>query len=179
MARKRLNTGAPSQTDQSPIADAGVIEIEDREFSFAQWDSALLSLQGYERQGLGWNASGKCNPRPMAELLGRCISPPEIVLEVLANMLAPPASYRGPRFIIEKPKKRTIRQSVGELAQKRNARKKFKELMALGDNFDVAVKEIEVQFSKGRTWVTNAIRVSDDEWLDEISKWMGPTKGPS
>ena len=178
MVSKRTEASQLLQNDQSNKADGAEVEVECRDCDDPQWETALSALNGYERHGLGWVNSGKHNPRPLGDLLARGLFPPAEVLLALSNFMSPPEGYRGPRFVVELPKVRTILHSAAKMAKKRRARIRFEELRQNGHAYKNSIWQVASEFEKKRTEVTGLLKLSDKEIVYETSKWLGKAKRP-
>jgi len=169
----------PVENDQSvgnevpSEADAYDIPTETMDAVDHQWEEARHNLDGYVRQGLGWEYVGKGNAIRMGDLLAKGLQPPPEVLTKLGRMLSPADDYRGPRLFIAVPKKKTFRFSALEMSKKRDARERYKKLRESGWCFESAVKQVRKEYGKSRTWVTEVIKLSDMDFLGQTQKWMG------
>ena len=153
--------------------DADDIPAEKMNAIDHHWEQAEYNMDGYVRQGLGWKSIGKGNTILMGDLLAKGLQPPPELLVKLGRMLSPPDEYRGPRLIIEVPKKKTLRFSALEMWKKRDARARYEKLKESGWCFESAVEQVREEYGKSRTWVTEVIKLSDMDIVGETQKWMG------
>jgi hypothetical protein len=174
----------PVENDQSVgnevvlEADADDIQTEKMDAVDHQWEEARYNLDGYVRQGLGWEYAGKGNAGPMGDLLARGFQPPPDWLVKLGAMLSPPGGYQGPRLNIVVPPKKTVKQLLADMATRRMARIELEKLRMSGTPHKEAVHQVRVKFKKSRSWVTGVAKLSDKEIVFKAQQWLGNVKTP-
>ena len=159
-------------------ADADDIQTEKMDAVDHQWEEARYNLDGYVRQGLGWEYIGKGNTILMGDLLAKGLQPSPELLVKLGSMLSPSVGYQGPRLNIVVPPIKSVRKLAADMATRRTARIELEKLRKSGTPHKEAVYQVGVQFKKSRSWVTGCANLSDKEIVFQSQLWLGNVKTP-
>ena len=137
----------------------------------SKWSDALMRMKGYEGGGglAGWKYTGKHDPQALGLMLAtaKVHGVPASVAVELGVMLAPPRHWRGPRLKVIPPSVKQGRY-LKQLSRMRAARREYLDLKASGLKHASAVSDLAEKYEVKRTWVTDAIALTDEKFVAAI-----------
>jgi hypothetical protein len=149
----------------------------DSELSFQKavswgWLAALQRLKGFETDGLaGWKFTGKCDALPLGAMLVTGEPVPEQVAIALGVMLSRKKHTRGPRLkLVQPPPSRTFSDHMNRLIRMRDAREEYLRLMQEGGSHKNIVLDLADKFGVKRTWITDAIALDDEKFIEALTE---------
>jgi hypothetical protein len=133
-----------------------------------------MRLNGYDGGGglAGWTYTGKHDPQALGQMLksATLYGVPGKVASQLGIMLAPPDHWRGPRLkVIPPPAKRTLARYINNLLRMREIRNEYLRKKAAGVKHDAAIFDLKHEYGVRRTWITDAIALSDEKFIEAIA----------
>ena len=133
-----------------------------------EWGQAVDALLGHEQAGLGWIATGKYDPQPLADLLRSGLPIPDEVSQLLGNLIDPPSGYIGSRLKLKPPgpqAKTLIKRRISE----QKAYEERIKLVSQGEKFEFAVEKVAEKFNMSKSKVAKLKPVQAVDFIDELS----------